>query len=137
MRPERRNFFQFIARNIGEVLKEHLSSFRTQFPDDIISSVQKKIRFFPVTASILWSDQEIPDNYKFGLKLADRFARKVFQSFNNQESNFCTMLHSAGFENVCEDITKVIARPLSRDLIEKWQMETGLPEPRDYKRLIG
>jgi hypothetical protein len=129
MRRDRRNFFEKIVSNINIPLNEYLLTYKKQYSDEIISSVTDKIQFSQNSISIHWSDDPIPDYYKFGLKLADCLARKMYQSLQG-DPDFYSTLQGAGFENCIIDITNAIIRPLNRKLIEKWQKDTGLPEPR-------
>jgi hypothetical protein len=130
MRSERRDFFHHIITHIGTPLRQYLDTFKHKYSNEIISSVQEKIQFTHTSISIYWSDQSIATHYKFGLKLADRFARKVYQDLNNQKPEFYALLQKEGFEKIVEDITNAIVRPLSKNLINRWQKETGLPEPQ-------
>lgn len=68
---------------------------------------------------------------EFGLKLADRFARKMYQQSEKRgQTGFDSILQNAGFRDFTVDITKLVIRPLNKNMIDAWKSETGLPEPQ-------
>ena len=130
MTQNRRDLFEEIIRNVDLMLREYLTEFNKDYPESLVSSIINNIQYYRDSVSVIWSDSpHFPQNYTFGLKLADRVARKSYQTLKGK-FDFFLLLEKAGFKDFTIDITQQIARPVDKKLIENWKRETGLPEPR-------
>jgi len=130
MTPSMRLFFkEMIVNRIGEGTKQFLRSFLFMNPT-IVSEWEDRVRFSPKTTSFSWSDESEEFEKQFGLRLADRFARKVYQAQITRESGIEAILEGAGFEGFVRDISEVVTR-LDKRLVDNFRRTTGLPEPRE------
>jgi len=128
MTQNRRILFEKLTLNIDLMLRQYLEGFKDNYSESLLSAIINKIQFSRHSTSIIWSDNpNFPENYAFGLKLADRVARKIYQTLKG-EFDFISILKKVGCKDFSIDITQQIARPVDRKLIENWKREMGLPE---------
>jgi hypothetical protein len=128
MTPPTRQFFkEIIIHRIGEGTKQFLRSIVALNPT-VISEWESRVRFSSETTAFRWSDESEELEKQFGLRLADRFARKVYQARINPNPGIEEMLEAAGFEDFIRDITELVTRIDDR-LVENFKKMTGLPEP--------
>jgi hypothetical protein len=96
----------------------------------IVSEWEYRVRFSSETTVFSWSDESEKLEKQFGLRLADRFARKIYQAQITLQPGIETLLKAAGFEDFVRDISKLVTH-LHERLVEKFMKTTGLPEPRE------
>jgi hypothetical protein len=96
----------------------------------VISQWESHVRFSAKTTSINWSDESKELEEEFGLKLVDRFARKMYQAQATHEAGIETILRDAGFDDFVVDISEVVTR-LDQRVVDNFKRNTGLPEPRE------
>ena len=126
--PMRRLFTETVQRmgtSVREFLKKHARL------DPVNMSLYKsRVQFSADTTVINWSDDAEEFRSVFGLKLADRFAHKVYQQLENAERlGIEQNLREAGFKDFLLDITRIVTR-FDQRLVDNFRRNTGLPEPR-------
>jgi hypothetical protein len=127
-KPMRRLFTETLSR-MGTSVSKFLRSHAHLDPERM-SLYENRIQFSDETTAINWSDDAEEYRSEFGLKIADRLARKVYQQIEgNLEDGIVQKLKTAGFEDFFLDITKVVTR-FDQRLVERFKRNTGLPEPR-------
>jgi hypothetical protein len=95
-----------------------------------MSLYESRIQFRAETTVIHWSDDTEEFRSEFGLKLADRFARKMYQQLEESgKVGIEQKLKAAGFEDFVLDITGIVTR-FDQRLVDNFMRNTGLPEPR-------
>ena len=130
MTPSMRQFFkEMILNRIGEGTKQFLRSFLSVNPTEV-SGWEDRLRFSSKTTAFSWSDESKELEQQFGLRLADRFARKVYQAQITGQPGIVAILEAAGFEDLVRDISGVVTR-LDERLIDNFIKKTGLPEPNE------
>jgi len=130
MTKNRRNCFDQIIHRIGTDLREYLETFRQTHSEKEVSFYKDCIQFSTQSISVHWSDEPNLVQNDFGLKLADRFAHKMYQQLEKKaQRGFDSILQNSGFRDFTVDITKSVIHPLNQNMIEAWKRETGLPEP--------
>jgi len=130
MRPPMRIFFkEMVAKRLGVGTLQFLRSFLPMNPS-IVSQWERRAQFSAETTSFNWSDDSEEFGKQFGLRLADRFARKIYQSQIARQPGIETMLRDAGFDEFMVDISKLVTR-LSHRAVDNFKRNTGLPEPRE------
>ena len=131
MTKNRRDFFCQTVHRIGTRLREYLETFEQKCSKNEVAFFRDRIQFSAQSITVHWSDEPNLVQHLFGLKLADRFARKMYQQLGNiAQTGFDSILQSAGFSDFTVDITKLLVRPVNRNMIDAWKSETGLPEPQ-------
>ena len=129
MTPSMRQFFkEIVVKRIGEGTKQFLRSILPLNPT-IVSEWEDRVRFSSETTAFTWSDESEELEKEFGLRLADRFARKIYQARITVNPRIEEMLKAAGFEGFARDITEVVTR-FDERLVENFRKVTGLPEPK-------
>jgi hypothetical protein len=129
MTPSMRQFFkEIVVKRIGEGTKQFLRSILPLNPT-IVSEWEDRVRFSSETTAFTWSDESEELEKEFGLRLADRFARKIYQARITVNPGIEEMLKAAGFEGFVRDITEVVTR-FDERLVENFRKVTGLPEPK-------
>lgn len=124
-----RQFFkEFIVNGLGEGTRQSLRSI-LPLNQTVISEWEGRVRFSSKTTGFRWSDESEELEKQFGLRLADRFARKVYQGRIARKPGIEERLKAAGFESFVEDITESVTR-IDPRLVEKFREITGLPEPQ-------
>jgi len=130
MTPSMRQFFRdVIVNRIGEGTKQFLRSFHPANPT-VVSEWEDRVRFSSNTTMLSWSDESKELEQQFCLRLADRFARKIYQAQITGQHGITTILEGAGFEGFVKDISGLVTR-LDMRLIDKFKNKTGLPEPKE------
>ena len=130
MTPSMRLFFkEMIVNRIGEGTKQFLRNFIPMNPT-IVSEWEDRVRFSSKTTVFSWSDESEELEKQFGLRLADRFARKVYQAQITRQPGIEATLKAAGFEGFVRDISELVTR-LDERLFDNFRKTTGLPEPRE------
>ena len=130
MTPSMRQFFkEMIVNRIGEGTKQFLRSFLTVNPT-VVSEWEDHVRFSSETTAFSWSDESEELEKQFGLRLADRFARKVYQAQITRQPGIEAILAAAGFEGFVSDISELVTR-LDERLVDNFIKKTGLPEPKE------
>ena len=128
--PSMRQFFkETIVNRIGEGTKQFLRSFLSVNPT-VVSEWEDRVRFSSKTTVFSWSDESEEFEKQFGLRLADRFARKVYQAQITRQPGIEATLEAAGFEGFVRDISELVTR-LDERLINNFKKKTGLPEPKE------
>lgn len=131
MSKRRRNLFEQSIHKIGTYLKEYLETFEQKYPPNEVCVYKNCIRFSAESISVHWSNDANLLNCESGLKLVHRFAQKMYrQLVKEDQTGFEANLRNAGFKDVVLDITKLIIRPLNKNIIDDWKIDTGLPEPK-------
>ena len=129
MTPSMRQFFkEMIINRIGDGMKQFLKSIYFLSPT-IVSEWEKRAHFSSKTTVISWSDESEELEEEFGLRLVDRFARKIYQAQIKPNSDIEEIFMKAGFEELIHDISRLLTR-LDKGLIDHFRQVTGLPEPQ-------
>jgi hypothetical protein len=130
MRPPMRLFFkEMVVQQMGVGTRQFLRNLLPMNPS-VISQWESHVRFSAKTTSINWSDESKELEEEFGLKLVDRFARKMYQAQATHEAGIETILRDAGFDDFVVDISEVVTR-LDQRVVDNFKRNTGLPEPRE------
>jgi hypothetical protein len=130
MTPPMRQFFKdMIVNRIGEGTKRFLRSFRPANPT-VVSEWEDRVRFSSKTTAFSWSDESEELEKQFGLRLADRFARKIYQAQITGQPGIEVILEAAGFQGFVHDISRLVTR-LDERLVDNFRNKTGLPEPKE------
>jgi hypothetical protein len=130
MTPSMRFFFkEMIINRIGVGTRQFLRSFLPMNPS-VVSEWGDHVRFSAETTSFSWSDNSEEFEQQFGLRLADRFARKIYQAQITRQPGIEAMLKNAGFEDFIVDISELVTR-LDQRVVDNFRRNTGLPEPRE------
>ncbi len=125
-----RSLFTEVLLRIGPGSKEYMGGLKYLDPETV-SEYIGRIRFSCESTIIHWSDESKDYQSEFGLKLADRFARKMYRQLKDgDQTGIMSKLLNAGFNDCVIDITEILTRPLNRRMIENWKRNTGLPEPQ-------
>lgn len=127
-RSMRQFFKEFIVYRLGQGTKQFLRSISALNPS-VISEWESRVCFSSETTALRWSDESEELEKQFGLRLADRFARKIYQARTTHTPAIEEMLEAAGFEGVVRDITDVVTH-FDERLVEKFRKTTGLPQPQ-------
>jgi len=128
MTPSMRSLFkEMVINKMGVGTRNYLASLLPLNPN-VISQWESRARFTAETTSFNWSDDLEEPEGLFGLKLADRFARKIYQAQIACQPGIEAMLTDAGFKNFVVDISKVVTR-LDQRVVDNFKRNTGLPEP--------
>jgi len=128
MMPSMRILFkEMISSQMGVGTREFIKSF---YPIncDLVSRWESNVAFSADSTSLNWSDDSVELEKLFGLKLADRLARKIYNDNISNIQHFENMLKDAGFKEFLVDITNAVSR-LDRRLVDNFKKNTGLPEP--------
>ena len=96
----------------------------------IISEWENRIRFSSKTTVFRWSDESEELEKQFGLRLADRFARKIYQAQITRQPGIEALLKATGLKDFVHDISELVTR-LDERLVDNFRKTTGLPEPRE------
>ena len=129
MTPSMRQFFrEVIVHRLGEGTKQFLRSFRPTNPA-VVSAWEDRVQFSSKTTMFSWSDESDELQQQFGLRLADRFARKIYRAQIAGRPGIVALLEAAGFENFVNDISGLVTR-LDERLVNNFKKKTGLPEPK-------
>ena len=130
MTKHRRNLFTEMIYRMGSNVRKYLEWLKQVDPEKI-SQYESHIKFSANSTSVHWSDDSDVFRSEFGLKLADRLARKMYRQLENEgQTGIESILRNAGFEDFLLDITDLVTRPLNQRIIDAWKRDTGLPEPR-------
>jgi len=129
MMPSMRVFFkEMIINQMGVGTQQFIRSF---YPlnRNLVSRWEGNINFSAESTSFSWSDDSTALEKQFGLKLADRLARKIYKDYIDNTNTFINMLKNSGFKNFIVDITNAVSQ-LDPRIIDNFKKNTGLPEPR-------
>jgi hypothetical protein len=130
MTPSMRQFFkEMIVNRIGEGTKQFLRSF-LPVNTPVVSGWEDRLRFSSKNTAFSWSDESEELEKQFGLRLADRFARKIYQAQVTHQPGIESILEAAGFEGFVRDISGLVTR-LDERLVDNFRKKTGLPEPKE------
>jgi hypothetical protein len=130
MLPSMRQFFnELITKRIAVGTRQILKSLLPLDPP-AVSEWENRVKFSFQTTSVSWSDDSEELGQQFGLRLADRFARKVYQARITGQPSIEAILEAAGFEGTVCDISELVTR-LDQRLAEDFKKTTGLPEPKE------
>jgi hypothetical protein len=130
MTPSMRLLFKEIITNRIEMgLRQVLETLLPMARNTVIMW-EDRIRFSSKTIFFNWSDDSEEFEQQFGLRLADRFARKIYQAQVTGQRNIETMLKNAGYNDFILDISKLVTH-LDQRLIDNFIRNTGLPEPKE------
>jgi hypothetical protein len=125
-----RSLFTEVLLRIGPGSKEYMEGLKYLDPEKV-SEYIGRIKFSRESTTIHWSDESKDYQSEFGLKLADRFARKMYRQLKDgDQTGIMSKLLNAGFNDCVIDITEIVTRPVNRRMIENWKRNTGLPEPQ-------
>jgi hypothetical protein len=125
-----RSLFTEVLLRIGPGSKEYMESLKYLDPERV-SEFMGRIQFSRKSTTIHWSGESKDYESEFGLKLAHRFARKIYRQLKDgDQTGIMSKLLDAGFNDSVIDITKIVTRPPNRRMIENWKRNTGLPEPQ-------
>ena len=128
MRPSMRVFFkEMVVQQMGVGTSQYLTTLLHMNPSEI-GLWKSRVQFSAESTFINWSDDSDEIKKEFGLRLADRFSRKIYQSRTTNQPGIDTLLKDAGFDDFVVDISKVVTR-LDQRAIENFKRRTGLPEP--------
>ena len=128
MMPSMRALFkEMITRQMGIGTREFIKRF---YPmnRDLVSRWESNVAFSADSTSLNWSDDSVELEKQFGLKLADRLARKIYNDNISNTHHFENMLKCADFKEYLVDITSAVSS-LDRRLVDNFKKNTGLPEP--------
>lgn len=129
MTPSMRQFFrEVIVHRIGEGTKQFLRNFRPA-NSTVVLEWEDRVQFSSKTTMFSWSDESDVLEQQFGLRLADRFARKIYQAQIADRPGIVAILEAAGFEDFVNDISGLVTR-LDARLVNNFKKKTGLPEPK-------
>ena len=95
---------------------------------DLVSRWESNVAFSADSTSLNWSDDSVELEKQFGLKLADRLARKIYNDNISNTQHFENMLKDADYKDFLVDITSAVSR-LDQRLVDNFKKNTGLPEP--------
>jgi len=130
MRPSMRLLFkEMVIQRMGVGTNQFLTTLLPLNPS-VISLWKNRVQFSPETTFLNWSDDSEEFRTQFGLRLADRFSRKIYQAEAKNRAGIKTVLRSAGFADFAVDISKLVTR-LDQRIIENFKRKTGLPEPKE------
>lgn len=131
MSPSMRVFFkEMVVNHVGNWTKEFVAKYRMAYPSEV-SLWEDRARFSSKSVILNWSDESKELEKQFGLKLADRLARKIYQAQMTGQPGIESMFKAAGFDNIVIDISKLVIR-LDRRVVDNFKRNTRLPEPRDH-----
>ena len=131
MRPSMRNFFKdMLIQQMGVGTKEYLLNFQHMNPS-VIDLWKSRVRFSAESTFFSWSDENDDTKNEFGLRLADRLSRKIYQSQISSDQEIETLLNLAGYSDCVVDLSRVVTQ-LSQRVIENFKRMTGLPEPKKF-----
>jgi len=92
-------------------------------------SFRANFRVTKQSISVCWSNEPAAAGSEMGLTLADRLAHHYYRHLTGRNGNsFELQMQAAGFRDLALDITQLITRPMNRQVVERWKMDTGLPE---------
>ena len=130
MMPSMRVLFkEMITSQMGVGTREFIRSFYSM-NQDLVSRWESNVAFSADSTSLNWSDDSVILEKQFGLKLADRLARKIYNDNISNTQHFENMLKDAGFKDFLVDITNAVSR-LDPRLVDNFKKNTGLPEPKE------
>ena len=130
MRPSMRLFFrEMVVQQMGVGTNQFLTTLLHMNPS-LIGSWKNRVQFSDESTFFNWSDDSDEFQKEFGLRLADRFSRKIYQARAMNQPGIETLLKDAGFNDFVVDISKVITS-LDQRVIENFKRRTGLPEPKE------
>jgi len=115
--------FVFLLRQaLGDVLDQdpmRVSEYGSRLP-------HREIEFY-----LHWSNEESAHCAETGLTLAHHLARYFRKDLHKNKSvGIQGLLEANGFADCAADITDLLLQPTNRRTVEKWQKDTGLPEPK-------
>jgi hypothetical protein len=109
MTDKMRSFFVRNVLEVGPKLRAFLHI--RSYPEDM-RRYENNMRLTRESVSLSWSDESSEYENEFGLRLADRLSRKIYQDFSKPiETCFGSLLAKAGFEDFMIDISDIITRP--------------------------
>lgn len=130
MRPPMRLFFkEMVIKQICEGISQYFTNFLPVNPS-VIRLWKSRVQFSPETTFLNWSDDSEEFRKEFGLRLADRFSRKIYQAEVKNQAGIKTAFRVAGFDDFVVDISELVTR-LSQRAIDNFKRKTGLPEPKE------
>ncbi len=129
MKSSMRNLFkEMIINGIGNGIKQFLSTIRKLNPSKIYE-LEKRAEFSSKTTILRWSDESESLEKSFGLRLADRFSRKIYKSQTTNQAGIEELLKNAGYTDFIYDISELLTH-IDNRLIDNFKRNTGLPEPK-------
>lgn len=130
MTSSMRQFFkEMIVNRIAKGTKQFLGSFLPVNPS-VVSEWEDRLRFSSKSTAFSWSDESEEPEKQFGLRLADRFAHKIYQARVARQPGIEAILETAGFKGFVRDISALVTR-LDERLVDNFRKKTGLPEPKE------
>ncbi len=109
MTDQMRRFFVSNVLEVGWKLSKFLHS--RSCPEGM-RQYESNIQFTRESVSLLWSDQSPALKKEFGLRLADRLSRKIYQDCSKpSQTCFRSLLAKAGFDDFLIDISHIVTRP--------------------------
>jgi hypothetical protein len=131
--PENRRMVIDECRKVPRRLADVAASYRTVDHRHVeqLEGLLNNLQITPTDIVIQWSDEPGAAGTADGLHLADRLAwhyRKHLEKPTNPTS-FLDHLSGAGHTDITFDVTPVVVTPIDRDSIDRWERDTGLPEP--------
>jgi len=131
MRPAMRLLFkEMILQRIGAGMSQFLTTLLPLKPS-VVGLWKRRVQFSAETTSFNWSDDSEEFREEFGLRLADRFSRKIYQARAMNQAGIEDAFRDAGFDDFVVDISEVVTC-LDQRVIENFKRKTGLPEPREF-----
>lgn len=131
MRPSMRTFFkEMVVQQMGVGTSEYLSTL-LHMNSSVIGLWKSRVRFSAESTYLNWNDECAEFKNEFGLRLADRLSRKIYQSQSTGDSGIETLLKDAGHADCIVDLSRIVTR-LDKRVIENFKEKTGLPEPKEF-----
>jgi len=128
LRPAMRSFFkELVSSKLAVGTREVLEDLLPMNPG-VVSEWISRLKFSSKTTLINWSDDSDGFEHHFGLRLADRLARKIYQGMITNQPGIEAILQNAGFEDFVIDISELVTR-LDQGVVDYFRNKTGLPEP--------
>ena len=123
MRPSMRAFFKdILIQQLCVGTKKYLLNFHhsDSSGNDFLKS---RVCFSAESTFFSWSDENEDLEKEFGLRLADRLSRKIYQSQDSKNHEIETLLNQAGYDDCVVDFTKEVAQ-LSQRVVENFKEKT-------------
>lgn len=131
MRPSMRTFFkEMVVQQMGTGTDEYLSTLH-HMNSSVIDLWKSRVRFSAESTFLSWSDECDEFNNEFGLRLADRLSRKIYQSQSTSDPGIETLLKDAGYTDWVVDLSRIITQ-FDQRVIDNFKKKTGLPEPKEF-----